>query len=354
MRDILYRRFFGLYSCVKLWYTRENGGVSMAFLRKILCLAGCCMLLLPIPVRGEARGTDNILRDLIGYYFHYREQAGREIENQLEILSDLDPQQGSDWTRIMERWVWTNEEMEITPDVLPEGLPQDDSLCVVVLGYGLNKDGSMKEELVSRLEVALKSAEKYPQAYVLCTGGETANVPGISEAGQMGRWLVDQGLEKDRLLLETDSLSTTENARNCLRLLRRDYPQVNTLAIVSSDYHIPWGSILFAAEAILQEDDLEVAANAACVTEKSGTDTMYSQAWGLSILAGVPFEGSYVPTLYMQEDVPPTETPPVPMPAEAPAQAEEKAEEPVLPVLLGLAAVLAILFLPKKKRSGSD
>ena len=32
----------------------------------------------------------------------------------------------------------------------------------------------MKDELVNRLTVALRCAEKYPRAYIVCTGGGTA------------------------------------------------------------------------------------------------------------------------------------------------------------------------------------
>ncbi len=313
----------------------------------------CLLLVLPLSAAAVQPNTETIVEDLIAYYFHHRDKASTEIENQLEILSGLDPEQGARWTEIMAAWADTNTEMPIHIGVVPDGLPEDNSLCIVVLGYGLNKDGSMKEELLKRLEVALASAEKYPESYVLCTGGETAHVPGISEAGQMGQWLLDQGLEKDRLLLETDSLSTTENARNCCRLLRREYPHVTSLAIVSSDYHIPWGSILFTAETVLQDDSVQVLTNAACETEKTNTDTVYSQAWGISLLAGVDFDGSYVPTLYMTAETEATSPAPQPLPASVPVRAEPLTEEPVVPVLLGLAAVLAIVFIPKK-RSGSD
>lgn len=318
----------------------------------------CLLLLMPVQASAGTvqANSDRIIQDLISYYFHYRNQASAEIENQLEILSGIDPAQGDAWSQIMESWAWTNTEMEICLEVLPDGLPQDDTLCIVVLGYGLNKDGSMKQELLDRLEVALRSAEKYPEAYVLCTGGETANVPGISEAGQMGIWLLEQGLAKDRLLLETVSLSTTENARNGCRLLRRDYPQVSSIAIVSSDYHIPWGSILFTAEGILEGDSFRVVGNAACKTEKTNTDTMHSQAWGISILAGVPFDSSYVPMRYMTEQERVSAEPePVPLPASVPVQEETLPEEPVTAVLLGTAAVLLLIFVPKKRKSsGSD
>ena len=50
----------------------------------------------------------------------------------------------------MDYWSYANNEMILYPDVLPEGLPKDDSLCIVVLGYELAPDGSMKKELIGR------------------------------------------------------------------------------------------------------------------------------------------------------------------------------------------------------------
>ena len=329
----------------------------MSFLKKVLCFVLCCLLLLPMSARAEEQDrTQAICRDLIAYYFHYRDKASAEIGNQLQTLASLDPRAAALWQRLMDSWAWINEEMPVHTGVLPEGLPQDDSLCIVVLGFGLEANGDMKPELVDRLEVALASAEKYPESYVLCTGGETAQVPNISEAGQMGAWLLSRGLAHNRLILEEDSLSTTENARNSLQLLWREYPQVKSMALVTSDYHIPWGMACFSAMNILRggEQELNLVGNGACQTATPRRDTMYSQAWGISILADIPFDSSYVPILYMtgQEAQPVTE-PAQPVPAEA--AAEEAPEEPVVPILLGLAVVLAVLFLPKKRRkSGSD
>lgn len=330
----------------------------MAHIRRFLCLL-LCLILLPMPVSAsETDQTQAITRDLIAYYFHFREEASEEIENQLQTLSALDPEEGELWREIMGNWAWINEEMPVQTGVLPDGLPEDDSLCIVVLGFGLNSDGSMKQELLDRLEVALDSAEKYPEAYVLCTGGETSRKKGISEAGQMGNWLLAKGLAHNRLILETAALSTTENAKNSLGILWRDYPQIQSIAIVSSDYHIPWGSAVFSAMASYGafrqgKPRLELVGNAACTTDTPERDSMYYQAWGISIIADVPFDANYIPTLYMtgvQETNMPTPVPAA-MPAaeSAPVQTEEK--EPVVLVLLGLAAALTVLFIPKKKKT---
>ena len=79
-------------------------------------------------------------------------------------------------------------------------------LCIVIMGYDLRDDGSMKEELIDRLVVGLSSALKYPNAYVAVTGGATSDVPGVTEAGQMAQWLMERGLQSfqggdQRLLL---------------------------------------------------------------------------------------------------------------------------------------------------------
>lgn len=334
----------------------------MGKIRRILSTALCLLLLLTLILPAaavEEDQTQQIIRDMIAYYFHYRGQAAAEIDNQLETLSSLNPEKGSLWRQVMEKWAWINEDMAVHRGVLPDGLPADDSLCIVVLGYGLNRDGSMKQELVKRLEVALASAEKYPESYVLCTGGETSAVAGITEAGQMGNWLLAKGLEHNRLILEGESLSTTANAQNSCRILWRDYPQVSSLAIVSSDYHIRWGAACFNAETLLGagegKPNLEILGNAGCVTDSPNRDSMYSQAWGVSIIADVPFDSSYVPKLYMTDQTLPAVPAEEPAPVTAGEPVAAEAEEPVAAVLLGMAAVLLILFIPKKKRTdGSD
>ena len=327
---------------------------------RILCVFICLLLLRPLPAAAQTEETQAIAQNLISYYFHYGDKAAGEIENQLDTLESLDPEEGRLWREVMDGWAWANTQMPVHTGILPDGLPEDDSLCIVVLGFGLMDDGSMKPELLDRLEVALDSAGKYPEAYVLCTGGETSRLPGVSEAGQMGNWLLAKGLAHNRLILETAALSTTENAKNSCAILWRDYPQVSSIAIVSSDYHIRWGSAVFGAMtawgAVRQGyPRLEIAGNAGCTTDTPDRDSMYSQAWGISIIGEVPFDAEYVPDLYLPEQ---EETQPAAeakaVPAEVPIQAEPAPKEPVIPVLLGLAAVLLILFFPKRNKPGGS
>lgn len=311
----------------------------------VLCL--CCLM--PLSVGAQEDVTPYIQR-LIQYYLHYQQDAEAEMESLMEYIESADPGQGTLWRAIMEDWRWCNEEMPVNRDVLPDGLPQDDSLCIVILGFGLNDDGSMKEELVDRLVVGLASALKYPNAFVCVTGGRTADNTNDTEAGQMAAWLMEKGLEPGRILLEERSLSTAENARNVLLLLRSRVPQVNSVAVVSSDYHIPWGVSMFATEANYKAyhtgHTMEVVGNAASTTSND-TDTLYSQAWGISILTQIPFNGDAVPA--MVATVPTVETPPQTEPnVEMGIEEEDHSWMVNAAVLLGLA--LVVLLIPTKKR----
>ncbi len=191
----------------------------------------------------EEQALRDILEELIITY-----SKGKETEVLTEKLDQADPEGGALWRRILAYWDYVNQNMIVSTGKVPEGLSEDDRLCFVVLGYGLNPDGSMQPELIGRLETALACAVRYPNAYVLCTGGGTAKrCPEATEAGRMGEWLKEHGVEDARLILEDQSRSTAENALFSEAILRRDYPQVDSIVMVSSSYHIPWGSLLFEA-----------------------------------------------------------------------------------------------------------
>ena len=208
--------------------------------------------------------------------------TGIRDEQALASLAAQNPELGEKWTRIMDLWktpVTVNEE-------LPEGLPEDDTLALVGLGFQLNPDGTMREELVERLKVLLTASQKYPRAVIVCTGGGTAaNDPTATEAGRMAEWLESQGVDPSRLVVEDHSLTTAQNAIYSMYLLSERHPQVKQIAIISSDYHIATGVLLFSAEAILRGYDAEVVSNASWHAP-SGTLSAMFQAGALVELSG--------------------------------------------------------------------
>ena len=207
---------------------------------------------------------------------------GTRDDEALSALASLDPSLGEKWTRIMDLW-----EAPVTVNTkLPDGLPEDDSLCLVGLGFQLNPDGTMRDELVERLKVMLSASENYPNAIIVCTGGGTAaDDPTATEAGRMAEWLEAQGVDPSRLIVEDHSLTTAQNAIYTFDILTERYPQVRQIAIISSDYHIATGTLLFGAEAILRDSDIEVVSNAAWHAPSGSLSAMF-QAGALIELSG--------------------------------------------------------------------
>lgn len=61
-----------------------------------------------------------------------------------------------------------------------------------------------------------------------------ANEP-FSEAEGMAEYLLDEGIEKDRILLEDRSTNTVENIQNSRELLEKSYKNVG---IVTNNFHM--------------------------------------------------------------------------------------------------------------------
>ena len=249
-------------------------------------------LLLALPAMAEAaRGPQAVIEEMVVDYGAYGEAATPRVEELLGELEALDADTAARWRRVMALWRSVGSDLTVNEGVLPDGLPDTDALCIVALGFQLSPDGSMRDELVERLKVVLRSAEKYPRACVLCTGGGTASEnPAATEAGRMAEWLVAQGLSSDRVIVEDRSLTTAQNAIYTFDLLEARYPQVTQLAIVSSDYHIATGTLLFGAEAALRAEEagmeaVQVVSNAAWHAP-SGTLSAMFQAGALIELSG--------------------------------------------------------------------
>ena len=218
-------------------------------------MALAMILLLPLTPRVQAENESAVApyaQQMLQYYLTYQEEAKTDIDRLLYEMGTIDASQADAWRSIMSSWSYAHSEMVLNPDVLPDGLPEDDSLCIVVLGYALASDGGMQRELVGRLNVALASAQKYPNAYILCTGGGTAaDNKKVTEAGQMAAWLRNKGIDDSRIIVENRSYSTSQNAIYSYEILRDQYPQVKHLAMVTSDYHMSWGYMAFATKLAL-------------------------------------------------------------------------------------------------------
>ncbi|GAB3690668.1 YdcF family protein [Corynebacterium nasicanis] len=112
-----------------------------------------------------------------------------------------------------------------TPDSLAATTP------IVVLGERLNDDGTLRPNLVKRLEAALQLARSRPAAEVIVTGGPTG--AGHVESHAMRTWLQERG--QSRVRVEDRSTSTIDSARFTRELL----PAAPAVIVVTSDNHLP-------------------------------------------------------------------------------------------------------------------
>ena len=246
-----------------------------------LILALCIAVAMILPVMAEVTDSDPVQSQIERIVVSYAAR-GTKDEGALSALASLEPSIGGKWTRIMDLW-----EAPVTVyDTLADDLPGDDSLCLIALGFQLNPDGTIREELEERLKVMLAASKKYPNALIVCTGGGTAaDDPSATEAGRMAEWLVAHGVNPFRLIVEDRSLTTAQNAIYSFDILEKLYPQVKQIAIISSDYHIATGILLFGAEAILRDSDIEIVGNAAWHAPSGTLSTMF-QAGALIELSG--------------------------------------------------------------------
>ena len=251
----------------------------------LMCLCSGC------GQKEEERPPQEIIEEMVVDYGSYGSKADDRIRSLLDELASADPDAAERWESIMALWKAVNTDLTIHEGVLQDGLPDTDELCIVALGFQLNPDGTMRDELIERLRVVANSAEKYPDALIVCTGGGTAaENAAATEAGAMAEWLAENGVAPERIIVEDRSLTTAQNAIYTFDILAEQYPQVKQLAIASSDYHIATGTLLFEAEGILRAEDpaapeIRVVSNAAWAAPSGSLSAMF-QAGALIELSG--------------------------------------------------------------------
>jgi uncharacterized SAM-binding protein YcdF (DUF218 family) len=91
--------------------------------------------------------------------------------------------------------------------------------AIVILGYGLNPNGSMRTILRRRVLTGLTVAQFFPQSPVIVTGGNPQN--GNTEAGQMRKMLLLLGFPDNRIIVEDQANSTVQNAQFSVPLAKQ-------------------------------------------------------------------------------------------------------------------------------------
>lgn len=113
---------------------------------------------------------------------------------------------------------------------------------IIVLGAQVREDGVSKV-LKYRLDTAREYLDKNPDTICIVSGGQGANEP-CPEAEVMADYLISHGIEKDRILVENQSMNTVENIRNSRKFMEEGYEGVG---IVTNNFHV-YRSVQIAKE----------------------------------------------------------------------------------------------------------
>jgi len=137
-----------------------------------------------------------------------------------------------------------NLDLSINEAEILTGLPNDNSLCIMLFGNKLNEDGTMSDKFIARSMTALAMANKYPNALIMVTGGHTAGLKYPSEAETGRKWLIDHGIDAGRIIIDPISWDTFSNILCTFTTSELSkHTEIQNFVVVSSDYHVPRCSI---------------------------------------------------------------------------------------------------------------
>lgn len=132
----------------------------------------------------------------------------------------------------------------------PKIAPSEKLAGIIILGgfedgwVSAGRGGLAVNESAERLTEGVRLALKHPEAKVVFTGGVGGLWPGGTDAaGPVGEFLTEVGIDRQRVVLESRSRNTHENAVFTAELVK---PQAGQRwALVTSAYHIPRSMSVF-------------------------------------------------------------------------------------------------------------
>jgi vancomycin permeability regulator SanA len=120
--------------------------------------------------------------------------------------------------------------------------------AIVVLGSGVQPDGTFGARGTARLEKALEVALARPDALVVVSGGAVTSEH--QEGPLMASWLIERGVAPGRLRVEPRAMHTGENADFTMPILRDE--KVETVSVVTDRAHMARATYHFEAAAAEQ------------------------------------------------------------------------------------------------------
>lgn len=109
-------------------------------------------------------------------------------------------------------------------------------VVAVILGNRINDDGSITDKMIERLELAIRLNEEHNPDKIILSGGYANKRVNVAESEVMYNYLINKGIPSDKLIKETQSLTTLQNARYSVKIAKE--LQADTIILSSSIEHI--------------------------------------------------------------------------------------------------------------------
>lgn len=114
---------------------------------------------------------------------------------------------------------------------------------IIILGDKLPKNGYLNKILQNRLD---KGKELYHDSLIIVSGGRVQKECIHTEAYVMKKYLIDTcNIPSDKIIQESRSKNTIENARYTLKIIQQRNIQFNKIMVVSSSFHLKRVSNIF-------------------------------------------------------------------------------------------------------------
>lgn len=113
---------------------------------------------------------------------------------------------------------------------------------ILVLGSGLIGD-KVPPLLRSRLNKGIEIKNKFPEAKMIVSGGQGPDEL-VSESEAMGKYLIEQGIDRNEIIFEQQSTTTFENLLFSKEIVTHDYDKNPYFTIVSNNFHVLRAALL--------------------------------------------------------------------------------------------------------------
>lgn len=123
----------------------------------------------------------------------------------------------------------------------------DDCEYLMILGSVILGEDTPSGQLIERMNRAVDYLKSHSSSRIVCCGGCFRKEQKVSEAQIIKNYLMNNGIEEERILLEDKSTTTYENFEFALKIIADDSgkcTEETKIAYLTSDYHIFRSSLI--------------------------------------------------------------------------------------------------------------